>query len=248
MKPLILFSAALFTFSFCNRPKSSKEKPGIVYVKPPKNGNSVTKYPSGEICSIIPYHNGERNGKATTYHRNGEVNFVINYKDGKKEGLATWFYSTGSMYQTREYKNDQMHGWRNDYTPSGKHIMEIPYENDRVMPGGREFTLKGELRPHPEIITETQNTIFANGAFTYLFKLSEAVSRVDFYLDYTNENTPRYWTFEQLQKVDRKKGQYIIHLMPGQLITQKIHVFAHFKRSNGYEGIIKKTVNVALSY
>ncbi len=250
MKPLFLIALGALTLTFsCKNPKSKKSNdPKVVVVKPPKNGESVSHYNNGQICSIIPYKNGEREGKSTTYYRDGKINFVINFKQGKKEGKALWYYSMGPLYQTREYKDDEQHGWRNDFTPAGVLIMRIPYAEGHVLEGGEEFTPKGKPRPHPKIEVETQNSLYANGSFTYKFKLSEPVTQVSFYLDDLNGTNSKYWFGNRLSSSSSKKGEYKYHLMPGQIITEKIKVYAHFRRSNGYEGVISKTLNVALTY
>lgn len=250
MKPLlsIAFAVALIACN-PNQASENQDEKTSTSDKPIKDGEKVSHYSNGQICSIIPFKNGKENGKSTTYYRDGKINFIVNFKDGKKDGKATWYYSMGQLYQTRDYKNDQLHGWRHDYIPSGLEIMKIPYEDGHVLPGGEELTLKGKPRKHPEIEVGTQNSIFASGKFTYSFKLSESVSKVVYYVADQNGKTAQYWDNATLSPgKSNNTGIFEYYLAPGQFITEKIKVYAHFTRVNGYEGVVVKNINVALSY
>lgn len=241
LKTLLLLS--LTTVMACEMPTKNVDEKLPIAESSEKETEKVTNYyEDGKVKNEVTLKNGEKEGEALSYYPNGNLKYKITYKAGKKNGPATWYFQDGSLYQKRNHKDDEIDGLREDFTPSGKKITHSFYKEGHVLPGGQETKLDGTPRPNPTITVSEENDLKAHGVYRFKFDLSEDVSGVRYYVS-MEDKSKEYWNEQQIT-TKGKTGIVEIPLKPGQMMDRKVTIYAHFTRTNGYEGVIDKTVSI----
>ena len=154
---------------------------------PDKESKQMTKTEflydvDGNLKSKIIIKDGKVHGEAITYYPSGQISTLVNYHNNKKEGIEKKYYKSGQLYRIRPFKNGKLNGTEIRYFKDGGKKTMQEFKHNNPSRGLKEFTPGGKLiTDFPRILFKiVKNRDYAEQVLLYFF-MSDRSKNVDYY-------------------------------------------------------------------
>jgi len=131
-------------------------------------------YEDGRLKNEVTYVDGRRDGPARQYYAHGQAESEITYKNNVKDGPSKWYYEDGILYQEVTFKAGKKHGLEKKYHNTGKIMAELYWAEGEVLPGLKEYDVKGKPLRQPYIVV--------SGDRKLSIKMSNGDEKAEYYI------------------------------------------------------------------
>lgn len=115
------------------------------FVDHQRHGENFQYYSSGQLYSLLRFHQGQQHGKQEYYYENGNLKTLMTFHYGELDGIVQLYYSNAQLKREIHFRQGKLHGVERMWTEQGQLILESEYRENQPVGASMSWSADGRV-------------------------------------------------------------------------------------------------------